>query len=441
MTNYINETINNKYLFFDNNNNYLVDNGVKEIFYENAKEKDSLYRFNASSATCYGKEYENVIMGFTGQFHDSDCYTFIIQFIIVSLMYVNVGRGKYWLLLFLASLAGICGAIVENTTLAVICQKKYANANGSIENVYSFLINEIFWITNEYSIPLLNLIKMQAFSDEKLTKWMRYIILFLVLPFIGFRFLIGYNRMTRGYLLDSDIRAFHAGAFGVMAAADMLCTVSILYFVRKKNNDGIILQGQGNNIKSHVKRSSYTILIIVDVVSLILCVLELITDTGPLKDMISTEFVIPFHCLKNSFALILAADAVIFKYGVNAEYINSSGGGGGRSDSYSYQRSGRKYSNYSYSISNDNTYNNDASPSTSSNSITKNKYNEPMATISPYNYPTFDMESYSKSPGKNKTIIKNFTNIKTQTIVDDLSNNVMNNLDYQHNQTFGFLNK
>ncbi|ORX84300.1 hypothetical protein BCR32DRAFT_131785 [Anaeromyces robustus] len=474
---YKNETLINNYLFNYGESNYLLNNNTTEIpFYENYHEKESLYRFHPNSATCYGKEYTNVIMGVSGQFHDSDCYTFIIQFIIVSLMYINVGRGKYWLLLFLASLAGIFGAFVENTTLGFICQVKTRNT--SYNNVFSFLLNEIFWITNEYSVPLLNLIKMQAFSEVKLTKYITYIIFLLALPFMVFRFLIGYNRMTRGYLLDSDIRAYHSGAFGVMAAADILCTITILYFSRKTNND--ILQGQASNIKHHVKRSSYTILIIVDIVSFVLCVLELIADTGPLKDKISTQFVVPFHCLKNSFALILATDAVIFKYGVNSEYAGygSSGHGahGNRSGSYGYQlNSGRKYSNHSYDITytNDTTYpslpnmsssslnvmgngngksyntnNNSPTNATNNNYNNYNNYgnngksgNEPMANVTPYNYPTFDMDMYAKSSNKNKTIIKNFTNIKTQTIVEDLSNHQKRDIDYQPNQTFGFLNK
>ncbi|ORX84298.1 hypothetical protein BCR32DRAFT_326017 [Anaeromyces robustus] len=415
--------------------NYTHTNGLDESIFN--KETTSLYRFNVNSSTCYGSDFDDIYTGFSAQFAESDCYTFVIQFIIVTLMYTNVGRGKYWLLLFLASLAGVCGAFIENGTLAVICQVKYKNPNGSFKFIPSFLVNEIFWISNEFSVPILNLIKMQAFSKERLAQMMKYPIMILIIPYIIFRFMIGYYRMTYGYLLDTKIRALHAGAFTVMAIADILCTISILHFVRKSKHDRTVLN-RNNDIKSHVKRSSYTTLIIIDIACVFLCTLELVTDIGPLKDVISSSYVVPFRCIKDSFALILATDALIFKYEVN---IESSSGSNGYSGSYGYQKSSGN--NFKYSTSNNDTK---YSTSKNGNSYSKNKYgNDQMASITPYNYPTFDMEAYSKSPGKNKSIIKNYSNIKTSNLMDDKygtigGGNKSYDIGYNPNKNFGFLN-
>jgi len=64
-------------------------------------------RFDLNHETCFGKTNRGFIEGFFTEFRDSYRYTFLIQFILVSLLYFNVGKGVYWKVLFYASLAGL----------------------------------------------------------------------------------------------------------------------------------------------------------------------------------------------------------------------------------------------------------------------------------------------------------------------------------------------
>jgi len=50
--------------------------------------------------TCYNKNYNNIFQGFNYQTKDTFFFTFIIQFILVSIMYIHVGKGRYWKVLF-----------------------------------------------------------------------------------------------------------------------------------------------------------------------------------------------------------------------------------------------------------------------------------------------------------------------------------------------------
>jgi len=86
-------------------------------------------------------------------------------------MYIHIGHGKYWKLLYYSSIAGLIGATLENSTIAYICQKSQKE-NYTI--VVPFFIAEIFWIICEYSIPYLNLIKIKAIVTPKtviIIKW------------------------------------------------------------------------------------------------------------------------------------------------------------------------------------------------------------------------------------------------------------------------------
>ncbi|ORX76648.1 hypothetical protein BCR32DRAFT_283941 [Anaeromyces robustus] len=410
-----------------------------------------LDRFHPDTSTCDGKNIQHFYEGFFGQFQDSFCYTFVIQFIIVALMYYNVGKGRYWKVLFYASLAGLCGAVVENMTVAVICTE--SNKTKEYGYIVPFLINEIFWAPCEYAIPYLNLIKMKAFAKGKLALWMRYIIIGLTVPFALFRFLIGWNRMTRGYLQDSTIHSLHGYAFAVMALADILCTFCILYFVRKNNSKMAI---KTSNINDYIKHSSYTILLCVDIVSTLLSILNIITNTESTKDLISGKLVTPLHCLKCSFVLILAADALIFKYGVNTSSIHSSDNSrtytyGAGADSYNFATkstngyvSRNNYSNnYSTTVDMSNVTNNNTSNTSLGPSSGKNQVSQlNMYSVSPYNYPTIDSDII-KSPVK-KSIIKNYTNIKTPPSAYESPDSAKTYTEYNvypQQQQFGFLNQ
>ncbi|OUM62245.1 hypothetical protein PIROE2DRAFT_11501 [Piromyces sp. E2] len=302
------------------------------------KEIPDADRFLESAGTCYGKNYPSALSGFFTQFKDTFFYANVIQFLIVALMYMNIGKGKYWDILFYASVSGLVGACIENSTVAYICQESQRKKN---YKVFSFLIDEIFWITCEYSIPFLNLIKMKAFSKGTLAKCVNYTIIGLFIPFTICRLAIGFERMNKGILSSQKISNLHGFAFGFMAIADIVCSVSILYFVNKHNRQNF----STSNISNYIKHSSYTILVAVDVVGFLLSVLGIITNLGMFSDYIPSSITTPFHCLKSSFVLILASDALLFKYGATTSSINASsntnsklqstndynGGGGGKS--------------------------------------------------------------------------------------------------------------
>ncbi|OUM64149.1 hypothetical protein PIROE2DRAFT_9190 [Piromyces sp. E2] len=233
-------------------------------------------------------------------------------------MYIHVGKGKYWKLLFYSALAGLFGAILENASVAFICRTGVED--NSYKYVVPFLIDEIFWISNEYSIPLLNLIKMKVFKG-KVAKFTKYVVIITAVPFIFFRICIGYHRMKNGFLQNEDIHAFHGYAFAVLAVSDIICTFGILYYVRKSYQMTSLSR---TKINVFIKHSSYTILIAVDVVSVFLAITNIISNVGPLKDNFPGKLFTPFHCLKCSAILILAIDAFIFKYGAIDSTIRSS---------------------------------------------------------------------------------------------------------------------
>jgi len=351
----------------------------------------TLTRFDKETGTC--DSINNIMDGFFGKFQDSFCYTFFLQFLVVLLLYLNVGKGKYWKILYYASIAGIGGALLENATVAYICSTK-----NNFSRVIPFLIDEIFWISNEYSIPLLNLIKMKAFAKGTIANITKYVILGLSVPFIIFRLGIGYLRMSRGYLRDEDINAFHGYAFAVMALADIICTFAILYFVNLNNSRVAI---KTSNINKYIKHSSYTILLIVDIVSALLSITNILANVGPFKNKFSGKLFTPLHCLKCSFILILAIDAFIFKYDANVSSQNESSNRtyGAGSDSYNNYNS-----SYKSRINNLNNNN---------NSTTESKNKSTIVNISPYNnYTSYDND-YPKpeiSMTNSKSIIKNYAN-------------------------------
>jgi len=280
-------------------------------------EENILNRFSENTGTCYGKNFKNVPYGFFSQFQDSFFYANVIQFIVVTFLYLNVGNGKYWHLLLIASLAGFLGGLLENGTVAFICQSGNKN---EYSLVIPFIIDEIFWTTCQYSVPFLNLIKMKAFAKGKLANIARYSIIGLFIPYLFFRLFIGYERMIKGYLVDEKISSLHGYAFGVLAIADFICTLSILYFVKKHNSE---LTYSTSNISDYIKNSGYTTLIAVDIVGFCLSIFDIITNSGIIDDYIPSTITIPFQCLMSNFILILAVDALIFKYSGSKSNVNS----------------------------------------------------------------------------------------------------------------------
>lgn len=300
------------------------------------------------SGTCYNKIFASAIDGVYSQFKDTFFFSYIIQFILVTLMYYSVGGGYYWKILFYGSLAGLLGSLFENLTLAYICQESQIDNNSQ---VVTFFISEIFWIVTEYSIPYLNLIKMKAISKEGLANIISYVIYALFIPFAIMRFAIGYTRMTKGYLNDKNIEVYHGFAFGVMAIADILCSIFIIYFIQKYNKRVTL---NPSNFMHYIKHSSYTILITVDVVGIFLSLLYIYVNlVNPNGVILTRKSVLPFHSFKSVFHLILAVDACLFKYGANVSSSvhgtehNITSKGPGPSSNYDLNVKNNNYKNLS----------------------------------------------------------------------------------------------
>jgi len=409
-------------------------------------------RYQNFSETCEGVNGSVFIENFFNRFHNSFLYSFVLQFLLVSLMYANVGKGIYWKVLFYSSLAGLVAAIMESSGIAHACLPSQENVEKPF-SVYFFLVDEIFWIISEYSIPYLNLIKMKAFASGKLNTIIRVFIIALSIPFIIFRFMIGFQRQKYAIITDDTIKEYHGYAFGVMAVADIICTFGILYFVKKNTGSN------QNNLNDYIKHSSYTILITVDIVSLLLSIIDIITSFRDFK--ILASLAVPFHCLKSSFALILAIDAFLFKYGANVTSVNESSGANSKYAAYGNSSSNNvtyKSGNFNISTNNYNTSYNNYSSSKKNNTTTS--YTIDMTTsnngspkkstqsniVSPYNFPTLDKETYNKSTRESstpsyhqKSIIKNYTNIQTNSIFAESQNDPYE-LKVYSPKNFGFLN-
>jgi len=292
-------------------------------------------KYQPSSGTC-DKPYDNYLNGFLSKFENVTFTINTFQFFLVTLMYINVGKGKYWKILFYVSICGIVGNIIECIGVIGTCMQGKENENGI---VIPFILEEFTCFFKEYSVPVLNLVKMKAYSKGKLSKVVNYIIIFLAFPFAFCRLNIGYERMTNGVLKTAKTEEFHGYAFAVMGIADMICTISIFYFVRQYNKQALV----NNDINHYIKHSSYTTLIVIDVVSMVLSVLQILNSKVP---NFPSNLLNPFRDVKTGFLLILAVDALLFKYNVNTTSMNQS------SDTYKYGKdsvSNRSFNNKSIS--------------------------------------------------------------------------------------------
>jgi len=374
--------------------------------FDDIKTKNVTSRFQPEAGTCYSTNYDNLFQGISLRTKETFFFTFIIQFMLVSLMYIHVGQGRYWRVLFYASTAGLIGALIEHSTLAYICQK--GKENEGLTQVPPFFIEEFFWIICEYAVPYLNLIKMEAISNGKAVGLIRKIIYVLLIPFSAARLYDGYDRMIKGYLSTELSGVCHGIAFGTMALADVICTIFIIYFIKAKNRSGTL---NSNSVTNQIKNSSYTILICVDIVSLILSILYIMSSNifpGNRNLESSTSL---FHCLKSVFILILATDALIFKYGVN----NNSSLGGSTVTSPKSTSHDIYFGNNSYKNYNTNTVNNNMSSSAYSIDMTSTYKSNAM--VNSYNYPSLEKDHNNKSQVKeptttmanSKAIVKNYS--------------------------------
>jgi hypothetical protein len=272
---------------------------------------NSPVRYDDAHSTCwvtYQPKFYHLLIDKNG---DSYLNEYLLQFLLVALMYSITGRGKYWKILFISALSGVLGMAFENITIAVLCRE--GNTTNHYRFVFTFLLDEIFWITSEFSIPFLNLIKMSVFASKRKEKIIRLLIYILFACFASVRIGIGYRRCSKGYLKDDITELLHGYAYAIMACADLVCSVSIIYFVNQYNKHCSMVQ---NNVGHSIKRSSYLIILVVDIVSLLLSVTFFLNKNEKFNSIIPPSIDSPFKYFKASFALILAVDALTFKFDV-----------------------------------------------------------------------------------------------------------------------------
>ena len=260
---------------------------------------------------------KDFILNFTNEFADSFLYAYILQIILIAYMYSCVGSGRYWKIMLAGSLFGMYAAITEHIGTAWL--KTVEESKGSIKGskgLYCYFFAEIGWIATEFSIPYLNLIKLNTLSQSKIIRTINHIVAILFSFFAAFRLYIGYLRVTHGQLYDDAIYSAHGIAFGITAVADGLLSTLIFHHLNKNAEKTREKDGETFNLLSSFKKSSLFILFVVDLMSVILAIISIFTGIPSLRDSLS-KLMKPFHALKSNFILVLAIDAFIFKMRAN----------------------------------------------------------------------------------------------------------------------------
>jgi len=271
---------------------------------------DGFERFT-SKGMCPINPYKNFFEGLFSKFEESNFNTNFLQWGLVTLMYFAGNQGKYWNVLLAGAIAGFIGTLFEGGTAAYVCRK--GDINTPRHHLISYLIVEVFWIVKEYSIPFLNLYKIKVFSKGNVGKTAEYIIKILLIFFSGCRFYIGYERMIHGLLTTSETKYGHMAAHGIMGLADLVCTISIFYYINQYNQE-FPGKSKTNIIKNYLQHSYYITIIFVDLTSILVSLMNGITEMY--KDVIPNSFLNPFQSIKCAFILLLACDALIFEQNI-----------------------------------------------------------------------------------------------------------------------------
>jgi len=256
---------------------------------------------------------KDFILNFTNEFSDSFLYAYILQIILIAYMYSCAGSGRYWKIMLAGSIFGMYAAITEHIGTAWL--KTVEESKGSIKGskgLYCYFFAEIGWIATEFSIPYLNLIKLNTLSQGRIIRTVNHIVAILFSFFAAFRLYIGYLRVTHGQLYDDAIYSAHGIAFGITALADGLLSTLIFHHLNKNAEQTREKDGETFNLLASFKKSSLFILFVVDLMSVILAIISIFTGIPTLRDSLS-KLMKPFHALKSNFILVLAIDAFIFK--------------------------------------------------------------------------------------------------------------------------------
>jgi len=355
----------------------------------------------------------DVINYFALEFEQSFCYAFFLQIILVTYMYVSVGHGKYWKVLFYGSVLGFFGAVMEHVFQAYQNTLPYDKKYESKASIFLF-VAEIGWITSEFAVPVLNLIKLNSLAHIKIIKYLNILTSALFCAFTFFRIEIGYSRYKEGRVDCKNCNTYHSFAFGVMAITDTILSIILYIRINKTSHSYKSKQGNDNiSLLSTFKKSSVFTLLIIDVISVFLSLTYIFS--------ITKDYAKPLHALKNNFLLILAVDAFIFKFNANygsTSYFKSYGSQGSGNHSTVKFTAKPKVINSTFQISNKPSYSsiskptNTMSPSCSFASMPKPAHspvsNINMSTFS-YSYQNNSMPNILRnSMTGNSSILQNY---------------------------------
>ena len=234
---------------------------------------------------------------------DSLYYSYVIQLILVSYGYLRFGKGKYWKTLLVASCTGLAGAVLEK--ICVVWTDHPKNADD--EFIYILLLlNEPCWIITEFAIPYLNMIKLNAVLAKNRQLTLKIFTLITFILFSIFRFRIGYLRFSSHTVFNEEIFHAHGFSFGTMATTEFVFSI---FIIKKMTKDVKMAKERGvdGNIYDKSRKSSLTILLLIDICGIILAILSMFSN-DTLEKILK-----PFHCIKSNSILILAFDSIVLK--------------------------------------------------------------------------------------------------------------------------------
>ncbi|KAJ3299705.1 hypothetical protein HK104_007633 [Borealophlyctis nickersoniae] len=245
----------------------------------------------------------DVIIDLLGMGGTGTAVLFTVQMLLVGYMYWRIGTGLYWKTLLVIAIAGIFGATLENFERVLFV----FNRGNPLFYICS-LIAEPFWITSEFGVVALNLIKIRALTSRRTYQIICAIQGLLFLGFCGFRVRIGVLRFKSATLDSPEIWNAHTPAFALLALAEGLLTIIIIVVISGQIR-GEHSMSVGMATRKRLVRSSFFVLLLIDIVGVMLAV------SSSFQSPALQSLMAPFLALKSASALILATDAVILKTG------------------------------------------------------------------------------------------------------------------------------
>eukprot|EP00121_Abeoforma_whisleri_P005657 Awhi_evm1s5132 len=246
----------------------------------------------------------------------------LVILLCVTYGYIRMDGGLYWLVLLIASLGGFYGRLFEEiikqvTNIPDDCPKNVVTPAGWQYVYILSILAEPGFICLEYSIVVLNYLKLKVFVSEKRERTYMKLAVFLDgLVFVGCRFYIGAKRYQDSSVESDAIWRAHFSAFIWLFIC--LCSSSIAIVVvcyNKKREEAF----QNSGVLSIIMKSNLFTLISCNFVGAFLA----ITAFAIPYSWVFRNLVYPLNALKSAFPLFLAFDAIIIK-ALNRNYQKSS---------------------------------------------------------------------------------------------------------------------